>query len=49
MIYLPCFAASMVFVKEAGGYRYLAYLFILTTITAWVMSFIAYHIALAIT
>jgi ferrous iron transport protein B len=48
MIYLPCFAASMVFVKEAGGYRYLAYLFVLTTIVAWVMSFIAYHVTLAI-
>jgi ferrous iron transport protein B len=38
----------MVFVKEAGGYRYLAYLFVLTTIVAWVMSFIAYHVTLAI-
>ncbi len=45
MIYLPCFAASMVFVKEAGGYRHLIYLFILTTTLAWVMSFIAYNIS----
>jgi ferrous iron transport protein B len=48
MIYLPCFAASMVFVKEAGGYKYLGYLFIFTTITAWVFSFIAYRIVLLI-
>jgi len=48
MIYLPCFAASMVFVKEAGGYNHLVYLFILTTVVAWVMSFIAYRIALFI-
>ena len=46
MIYLPCFAASMVFAKEAGGWKYLGYLFIATTITAWIMSFIAYNITL---
>jgi ferrous iron transport protein B len=45
MIYLPCFAASIVFTKEAGGKRYLVYLFLLTTITAWVLSFITYNIA----
>ncbi|MCH9740413.1 MAG: ferrous iron transport protein B [Epsilonproteobacteria bacterium] len=44
MIYLPCLAASMVFAKEAGGYKYLAYLFIFTTVTAWVLSFITYRI-----
>ena len=44
MIYLPCLAASMVFAKEAGGYKYLAYLFIFTTITAWILSFITYRI-----
>ncbi len=49
MIYLPCFAASMVFAKEAGGYKYLAYLFVFTTIVAWIMSFITYNITLAIT
>jgi len=48
MIYLPCFAASMVFVKEAGGYRHLVYLFIFTTSVAWIMSFIAYNIVLYI-
>ena len=46
MIYLPCLAASMVFAKEAGGYKYLAYLFIFTTITAWILSFITYRILL---
>jgi len=44
MIYLPCMAASMVFAKEAGGYRYLAYLFIFTTVVAWVLSFITYRV-----
>jgi ferrous iron transport protein B len=46
MIYLPCLAASMVFAKEAGGYKYLAYLFLFTTVTAWVFSFITYRVLL---
>ncbi|WP_320034872.1 ferrous iron transport protein B [Halarcobacter sp.] len=45
MIYLPCLAASMVFTKEAGGWKYLFYLFVFTTATAWVLSFITYQIA----
>lgn len=44
MIYLPCLAASMVFAREAGGWKYLVYLFIFTTTTAWVLSFVAYNI-----
>jgi len=44
MIYLPCMAASAVFVKEAGGFRYLVYLFIFTTFVAWTLSFITYHV-----
>ncbi len=44
MIYLPCLAASMVFAREAGGWKYLFYLFIFTTSTAWVLSFITYNI-----
>ncbi len=44
MIYLPCLAASMVFAREAGGWKYLFYLFIFTTTTAWVLSFITYNI-----
>lgn len=44
MIYLPCLAASMVFAKEAGGWKYLVYLFLFTTATAWIMSFIAYSV-----
>ena len=46
MIYLPCLAASMVFAKEAGGWKYLGYLFVFTTGVAWIMSFIVYRIAL---
>jgi len=45
MIYLPCFAASSVFTKEAGGFKYFIYLFIFTTTTAWVLSFITYRVS----
>ena len=44
MIYLPCLAASMVFAREAGGWKYLVYLFVFTTTTAWVLSFITYNV-----
>jgi len=44
MIYLPCFAASAVFTKEAGGFKYFVYLFFMTTATAWILSFIAYNV-----
>jgi ferrous iron transport protein B len=46
MLYLPCLAASIVFVKEAGSYKYFIYLFFFTTVTAYIFSFIAYRIAL---
>ena len=49
MIYLPCFAASSVFIKEAGGFKYFIYLFIFTTSTAWIFSFITYNIAKLVT
>jgi ferrous iron transport protein B len=45
MIYLPCLAASMVFVREAGNWKYLAYLFVFTTASAWILSFIAFNIS----
>jgi ferrous iron transport protein B len=44
MIYLPCFAASLVFAKEAGGYKYLGYLFVFTSIVAWIMSYLVYQV-----
>ena len=48
MIYLPCLAASMVFAREAGGWKYLAYLFVFTTATAWGLAFLAYRIAVVV-
>ena len=44
MIYLPCLAASIVFTREAGHIKYFFYLFIFTSITAYVMAFIAYNV-----
>lgn len=46
MFYLPCMAASIVFMKESGSYRYLAYLFVFTSVIAWGLAFVGYHIAL---
>ena len=44
MIYLPCLAASIVFTREAGGIKYFIYLFIFTSVTAYIMAFVAYNI-----
>jgi len=46
MFYLPCMAASVVFMKESGSYKYLVYLFVFTTVIAWGLAFIGYRIAL---
>ncbi len=45
MIYFPCLAASMVFKREAGGWKHWGYLFIFTTGTAWMLAFIAFNTA----
>ncbi len=44
MVYIPCVASMAVFVKEAGGWKYLGYLFLMTTATAWILSFITYNL-----
>ena len=46
MIYLPCFAASVVFTREAGGIKYFFYLLAFTTIAAYILAFLAYRITL---
>jgi ferrous iron transport protein B len=43
MVYIPCFAAMAVFVREAGGWKYLFYLFVMTTGSAWLLSFAVYN------
>lgn len=45
MFYIPCFAAIMVFAKEADGAKNTISLFVFTTVVAYIMAFIAYHIA----
>ncbi|MCX6073665.1 MAG: ferrous iron transport protein B [Campylobacterales bacterium] len=44
MTYLPCLAASVVFTREAGGIKYFGYLFVLTTIVAYSLAYVAYHL-----
>ncbi|MEE9303565.1 MAG: ferrous iron transport protein B, partial [Thiotrichaceae bacterium] len=44
MIYFPCLAASMVFKREAGGWKHWGYLLVFTTVTAWVFSFLAFNV-----
>jgi ferrous iron transport protein B len=46
MLYLPCLAATVVFTKEAGSYKYLWYLIIFTTAVAWLVAFVTYRVAL---
>ena len=46
MIYLPCLAASVVFTKEAGGIKYFFYLFMMTTVVAYILAFLAYRLTL---
>jgi ferrous iron transport protein B len=48
MFYLPCLAATVVFTKESGSYRYLGYLILFTTIVAWGSAFIVYRIVLGV-
>jgi len=49
MLYLPCLAASVVFTREAGGLKYVVYLFLFTTATAYSLAFVAYHLTLLLT
>jgi len=48
MIYLPCLAATTVFTKEAGSFKYTIYLILFTTFVAYIMAFIAYRVALLV-
>ncbi len=46
MTYLPCLAATIVFAREAGGWRYAGYLFVFTTVVAYILAFVGYNLAL---
>lgn len=43
MFYNPCFAATIVFGKEAGGRKYIAYLFIFTSLVAYFFALFGYY------
>ncbi|GAA9853671.1 ferrous iron transport protein B [Helicobacter pylori] len=43
IFYIPCFAATITFGREAGGIKFVAYLFIFTTVVAYVFSLIAFY------
>lgn len=43
MFYIPCFAATITFGKEAGGMKFVFYLFVFTTAVAYCFSLIAYY------
>lgn len=45
MFYNPCFAASIVFGKEAGGKRYIIYLFLFTSAVSYIFAFMGYTLA----
>lgn len=45
MFYNPCFAATIVFGKEAGGKRFIAYLFIFTSVISYIFAFLGYKLA----
>lgn len=44
MTYNPCLAATMVFGKEAGSMKYSVYLFLFTTLVAYIVSYIGIFI-----
>lgn len=44
MFYNPCLAATIVFGKEAGGKKYILYLFLLTSLTAYLFALIGYNL-----
>ena len=44
MLYLPCFAATIVFIKESGKAIYGVYLFLFTSIVAYVIALIGFYI-----
>ncbi len=46
MLYLPCLAATTVFAKEAGSWKYAFYLFVFTSVVAYAFAFIGYRVTL---
>lgn len=45
MFYIPCFAATISFGREAGGSKFVIYLFVFTSVVAYIFAFLGFHIA----
>lgn len=45
IFYMPCFAATITFGREAGGIKFVIGLFTFTTIVAYIFAYISFHIA----
>ncbi len=45
LLYIPCFAASIVFHREAGKWKWTLFYGTYTMLVAWIMAFITYNIA----
>lgn len=45
LLYIPCFAASIVFHREAGRWKWTLFYGLYTTGAAWLMAFIVYNIS----
>jgi len=45
LLYIPCFAASIVFHREAGKWKWTLFYVTYTMTVAWIMAFITYNIA----
>jgi ferrous iron transport protein B len=48
LLYAPCVAASVVFHRESGRWKYTILMFSYTMSVAWIMSFIVYRIGLLV-
>ncbi len=46
LLYLPCFAATAMFHKEAGAWKWTRLFIVYTMSVAWVMSFVVYRLGL---
>ncbi len=46
LLYLPCLAATTMFHKEAGAWKWTRLFIVYTMSVAWIMSFIVYRIGL---
>lgn len=46
LLYCPCIATVVAITKETGSWRYGAFAVVYNTLVAWIIAFVAYHIAI---